>query len=536
MLLAAALILYAGRGLTFIYDEWSVILERRDWNADAFLLPHNEHLILVTVAIFKVLFVGVGLDDYWVYRAVGIGFHLACVALLFQVASRRVSQFAAAAVCLPLLFMGSAYEVLLAPMQIHVLASVAAGLGMLVMLDRCDRRGDFLAALLLAASIATSTFGLPFAVAFAVESMLPRPRLRRVVLVLIPLAVYGVWYAKYGSAAVVGGGALTENLRGVPAFALEAAAGTLGELAGGPATIGWLLLVLCVFFGFPTRWRSVSVRFVSLLLTALAYWSLIGVGRAHLQAPTASRYLYVGALLVLLMLVERMRGIDVRRATSVAIAGAVGISVAGNLVDLFRAGRFLRDTSSYVAAELGALELAGPSVAASFRPDPIRAPPVYSASYFDAVAELGSPADEPEELAARPEPVRRASDDVLIEALDISPRRSARRLPGSTPPRVERASQVPVEIEASCARFAVPGPGRAIELEISTPRIAVTAPDARVAMSLRRFADGFSGRVATLRGRNLVVGLPLGGYSGRWHVRFEAVERGRVDVCGAGPP
>lgn len=536
MLVAGVTIFYAGRGLTFFYDEWSLILERREWNADAFLRPHNEHLVLVTVAIFKVLFISAGLDDYWAYRGVGIGLHLACVALLFRVARRRIHEIAAATLCVPLLFLGSASEVLLWPMQFHVLVSVTAGLGMLLMLDRGDRVGDLLAGLLLGVSIAASTFGLPFAVAFLVESVLPRPRARRLLLAVTPLVAYAVWYALYAPSAVQGGGKLSENLTAAPGFVVEAAAGTLGALAGADGTIGWLLLALAVLLGVPTRRRGVSVRFVSLFLTVLAYWGLIAVGRAHFQTPTASRYLYVGGLLVILLVVERMRGIRTGRGAFVVIAAVAAVSAVGNLDDLFRAGRFLQSTSSYVSAELGALELAGTPGPPLFRPDPIRAPQVQAAAYLSAVAELGSPADTPDEIAAKPEPVRRAADDVLIEALDISPRRSARRLPGSTPPRVERASGVPVEVEATCARFAVPGPGRPIELEISTPRIAVTAPDAQVAMSLRRFADGFSERVATLRGRNLVVALPSGGYPKRWHVRFEALEQGRLDVCGAGPP
>ena len=77
---AAALILVKGRGLIFFYDEWAWVMRRRGWSVGTFLEPHNEHLSLVPVTIFKVLFVTVGLSHYWVYRLVGVAFHIALVA------------------------------------------------------------------------------------------------------------------------------------------------------------------------------------------------------------------------------------------------------------------------------------------------------------------------------------------------------------------------------------------------------------------------------------------------------------------------
>ena len=68
MVVASAVILAKGRGLTFSYDEWDWIVGRIPWRTDVLLTPHNGHLSLVPLLIFKVLFVTVGLKAYWVYR------------------------------------------------------------------------------------------------------------------------------------------------------------------------------------------------------------------------------------------------------------------------------------------------------------------------------------------------------------------------------------------------------------------------------------------------------------------------------------
>ena len=44
------------RGTTLWVDEWQWALHRRGNDLDAFLQPHNDHLSLVPVAVYRVLF------------------------------------------------------------------------------------------------------------------------------------------------------------------------------------------------------------------------------------------------------------------------------------------------------------------------------------------------------------------------------------------------------------------------------------------------------------------------------------------------
>src|SRR5205807_840348 len=83
LLESGALIAYETRGTTFWADEWLWILLRRGSSVATFLNPHNEHLSLVPIVIYKLLFATVGLHSYWPYRAVAIAAQLGCVTLVF---------------------------------------------------------------------------------------------------------------------------------------------------------------------------------------------------------------------------------------------------------------------------------------------------------------------------------------------------------------------------------------------------------------------------------------------------------------------
>ena len=95
LLATGAFLLRETRGTTFWFDEWQWVLDRRGDDLSAFLAPHNGHLTLVPVALYKLLFATAGLENYTPYRVMVVAAHLGCVALLFAYARRRVGDPAA---------------------------------------------------------------------------------------------------------------------------------------------------------------------------------------------------------------------------------------------------------------------------------------------------------------------------------------------------------------------------------------------------------------------------------------------------------
>ena len=120
-------------------------MNRQDFDSDALFGPHNEHMVLVPVLIFKALWAATGLGGYWAFRLLVVLLHLACVVLVYAVARRRLGPWLALAPALVLLFLGTAWEIVLWPFEIQFLIPAAAGLGVLLLLEREDLRGDLIA-------------------------------------------------------------------------------------------------------------------------------------------------------------------------------------------------------------------------------------------------------------------------------------------------------------------------------------------------------------------------------------------------------
>ena len=118
-------------------------------------------------------------------------------------------------------------------------------------------------------------------------------------------------------------------------------------------------------------------------------------------------------MLIVLLVAELVRGRTVTKRVLAVLAVVVVASGVSNFAKLREGLLYLQDFSSHVAAELGALEVAGDDVDPAYRPDPTRAPPVSAEPYFDAVEDHGSPADSPEEIRRRPEAIRQEADTVL---------------------------------------------------------------------------------------------------------------------------
>jgi hypothetical protein len=494
-----------GLGLTFNYDEWNWVMNRRGWSAATLLNPHNEHLSLIPVLVFKLLFVTVGIDAYWPYRIAVIIAHLICVALVFVLARRRVGDAFALALAAMILFLGSAWQDLLWPFQVGYLGSVAFGLGMLLALDRRDRTGDILACILLALAIASSSVGLPFAGAALVEVVLRRPgawtsseRWRQTWIVGIPIGLYAIWFAIYGNPNATPGnahgfGLVRENGPQIPSFASDMAASAFSGLFGLAIDWGRPLVIAAIAIAiWRSVRRSVTVRAFTLLAALLLFWALTALLRAQLNAPGDSRYIYPGAVLIVLLAAEFFRGSRSTVRAAVVAALVVLFAAVANYGPLKAGSAQFQDWSSYVRPELGALEIAGPTAPPTLAPDPVRAPDITAAKYFPAVRELGSPADTPAEMRARPEPQREAADGVLIAGLQA----------GLRPTRALVSSRAVLPLESS-AGVAATRAGGCVSLRATAPGASaiITLPKRGVVLAntgtgnaevrIRSFGDNF---------------------------------------------
>lgn len=533
MLVDVALLLYLSRHVTFYLDEWRIVTQRRDWHVDTFLDPHNEHLFLIPVAVFKLLMVTVGLGHHWAFELPLFFLHLLSVLLVYLLARRRLGEWPALAASALILFLGSAWEDLLLPIQVSFLGSVAAGLAMLLVLDHPSTRlRDCAASLLLVLSIASSTLGLSFAAAALVE-VLGRPNVRRRLwLVGIPLALYAVWFIAYGPRRLQQNGSLQTNIPAVPKYVAEAVAGALGAVSGLGLDWGRVmaLVALVVVARHFLRVEQAPLRLVSVLVAGLSFWLLSGLARAHLNDPAAVRYLYPGGVFVVLGGVELVPSRGLGRRGAVIVAASVAFAVVANM-NALRSGRdTLEEFSDTVLAQLAALEVAN-RVRPDFTPAPDLAPSLRAGSYFDTVRDLGSPIDVRRDLLQQSNTHRREADSVLVRALELKARVGGSVDRVAQPPSVDEVHSGRADRGGTCIRFKPTG--RAAALDVTSHGAALlvrTSGGNGAEISLRRFADEFGSPAIRVRpDATELIALPRTGPAIPWRVRLST--RRPLRVC-----
>lgn len=505
---SACLLLYLGSKLTFLLDDWEFLLYRRDFDLDAILKPHGEHIVVLPVLIYKALLATVGMGSALPFRVVSTALFLLSAALLFAYLRRRVGQWPALAATAVVLFLGAAWEDLLWPFQIGYFGCMAAGLGALLALEAEERRGEALACVLLVLAVLFSSLGLSFAIAAGVHVLLGAERRRRLYVFLVPLAVYALWWLGWGHTAETAFG-LT-NVAKTPLYVLNGFAASIASALGlanhgitGNHRLDWgraigVGLIFLTFWRLYRLQRTPHWFWVALALGG-SFWIFAGFNQMAGRDPDASRYQYLGVVFLFMVGAELLRAElerGLRLGPKVLALGALvlAFSLASNIESLVSAWHnTYHPISQLEKADLGALEIAEATVEPGFLLSEDVADTgfvnVDAGSYLSARDAYGSPAYDEAEIAAAPEFARYAADKVLFGAL----RMELEPLPGSAAPaRAPLASPKPGEAIVVPGRgcVGVPSDGSVSPL-LSLPRtgVLVRAGDEPIGrFDLQRFA------------------------------------------------
>jgi hypothetical protein len=502
----AVFMFHLARGLTFNLDEWIVVTERRGPGAPSLLEPHNEHLSVLLLSVFLGLLRLGGLDDQPLMMVPLVALQVALAALLFVVARRRVGAGVALGVAALAMVCGLAYENFLIPGQAGQMASIVAGVAAFATLDRQpDRRTNLLLAGLVTVALASSGMGIPVLAGVAFELLLTPAGRRRLWVAAVPFGLYLLWYVGYGTNR-----AALDQLALSALWAWTAAGHAAGALIGRRQIEPGrdLLIVLLVVLAY-RAWRvqpAARVRMAALATVLVTFYGLTAISRHDIAPPSSSRYLTVGLVFLLLLLVESARGLQIRAWAPWAVLLVAVVALSKDDKVAFREGRavFL-ERSQEMRGSLAALDLLGRDrVDPHLEVAPRAAPFLLAGPWFDALDGLrGDPAYTPAGLSRAPAVARAFADDTLIRAggLALGPARGRSATcrppwPGDSGPvpaagvRVEAAPHAPLTLRAR--RFGsgwvmvgvlpVP-PGRAVELHPlrdASPRgYELRAPGAR---------------------------------------------------------
>jgi hypothetical protein len=489
---------------TFNADELAFFSDDRGFEVENLLTPHNGHLMALTRVIYAASFSTFGVD-YTPLRLLGFVSGIVTAMLLFALIKHRIGPAAAATLSLVVLF--TAPDVTLFPVGMHILQAVAAGLGAFLALERRRIGWDVAACALLTLAVLTFSTGVAFVAGAAVWVLLGEDRWRRAWVFLVPAALYGGWWL-WAQQFEEGLGVTALNALLAPNYAAESSAAALASLAGldydftgagsgGPVVAEWgrpLAVVAGIALVLRALRIGASRSLLGFLAIAAALWLAGALAFGPLREPTAGRYVYAVAVVVVLVGAEAVRGVRVSRAALVAMILVALASLSTSLVQLRDAGARFRFISDRVRAELAILELEADYLDPRFEGG--LGLPITAEGYLRSVERYGSFAYSIADVQAQSGEVRAAADELLAQI---------------AAPRLERVRGEPRL--AGCRELRA-APGRPLMFEVPRQGV-VLRPDQPTSLALRRFAATFEIGPFELPANEFTALRPLADDAGR---------------------
>lgn len=413
---AAVIVLWAGHHFDFWYDDWSVILYRRSGGVDAFLAPHNGHLLLTTHVLYRALFAVVGIRHYWPYQAMVLATHLIVAFLIHRYARRRVPALVALAAAAIAVLLAQAWQVLLWPIGVNLTLPMISLFGVLLLRDAGSRHRDVGTAVLIGMALASSALGIAVTAGIVVDMAMSRERLRRWWSVAVPVALYAVWFVAArphmlppadlrsipgadpnGDIGLVG--LDLANITSIPSGILQLArAATVGLFGVAAGTQAWIAGAMAIVLGAAILVRRPpSRRLVVFGTVAVVYWVSIVLARAQLgelESPNSNRYVYAGALCLLALLVEAFDGARLSARSSTVVVAVALVVLRADSVALSEFRSASEDAFGCMHARQAAVLGDRAHIDPLAKVDPTQMPDVRAGAFLRAVDDLGTPSGD----------------------------------------------------------------------------------------------------------------------------------------------
>ncbi|MGB0121673.1 MAG: hypothetical protein WBP55_12055 [Solirubrobacterales bacterium] len=535
MVASAALLIHYRSGLNFMLDDWAFVVYREDGGIGDFLDPHNEHISILPVAIYKLFLSVFGMGSAMPLQVFSVLIFLLSVFALYLYLRPLVGEPAAVIGCAVILFFGSAFEDLLWAFQIGFSLSVAGGIGALIMLRRQDAFGDRIACLLLTVSIISTSLGIPFAVGAAVCLLLQRNDLwRRLYVVAVPILIYGLWYLGWGHTAE--SSLSIQNVGHAPGYIARSFALTVSELTGISKLIvddgafhNTALGVLCGLIGMAAiaygvlRQGRIPRPLLVAAAIALTFWGLAALNLAPGRGFQASRYQFPNAVFVLMILAGTYEGYRPKARMLAALGLIALVAIAAN-IEALRNGYndLFKPLADKGIAGMTAVDIARNTVSPGLEvgisaDDSAR---ITAGAYLEAEKKYGSLTWSESEIEQASPAARERVDQILVSALPVlsTPIESFRGT-GLT-----RYSCQTVTAGTAGSEQAIPLPDRTFSFR----------PQESAFLAFGRYGDGAStGAAFAEAGVKTLVNVPADDSDEPWRIGF--LGEGKVRVCPVKP-
>lgn len=527
IVVSTLLLLYLARGLTPLVDVWGYLYAYRSWSPETLLTPHNGHLMVLSILLYKGMFATFGLESQVPYQLVNLAFSAAVAALLFALIRASIGDLLALPAAVLLLFYGAGADVILPTFAYPNLFGLATGLATLLVLRRGDLKGDVAACFLLTVSIAAYSLGIVFA-AGVIAALALRPRgerLRRWWVVAIPLVAYAawaIWATKFHQQHLY-----VHNLKIIGSALVDQASAVMAGLSGlyttpngplpnenlipirttwGPVLVGALAVLVYWRLRRPPRPSNNAIVAIVVLLV---YFFLVGISLNEFRNTFDTRFVYVGSVFMLFAVAELLAPYRPTRGALVAIGVAFVFSMCANVAELGDVAQSFRAQSSAIRAKLAAVELAGPAADDSVAvEDPPGAANFSVEQFHELDADFGLPAYSREELEDSAPGARQIADEELVRVLAIAPEpvQSVAPSPGAPPLEVMvQEGQPPARPRGRCFLIVARGGAKTNALiPLESGGVAYTSP-ASVETALGNFGDLTSALLPESTGANRIL-------------------------------
>jgi hypothetical protein len=554
MVVAAVLLAYWSRGQWFGPDDLGYATRLGSEPLGHALLhpPSNKYLIAVPLLVYDGMFRTFGIDTYVPERIAGIMLVLTCAGLLFMLLRRRLGDAYAIPPVLLVLFFGAGAEVVVTPTRLPSQFALAAGLGMMLALERRNLRSDLAAMVLLAVSLASHPIGISFAAAGAVMILLrSRDGWRSLWAVAAPAALFAAWWLFLRPPTTP---TIPNRASDVFPFvrqswaALTAAVSGLFGVLDEPAfhqPLAWIAagaLLALIAFGIAFGWRRLPPIFWAALVGLVVMMATTRLSPGgFLRVADEPRYIYPEAFFLLIALGALAAALRLPTWAMLVGSAVLLASLWPNIDRLHDESVHVRETSVNYRARWSAIEIAGPHARPGFRPDLVSPT---AGEYLAAVHAFGDGGFSAPDLATRPLGARYEADTVMVRALGLQLTPTDRKPPdGGPPPRLESPPGSAAATGPGCLTTAsakpqtgAPGP---IDLILPTGGVWIgPGPLGGSDLNIGRFADRPSIPISAPAGRGAAeLEIPPDGVATPWGIRIGSPQP--ITVCGltskAGP-
>ena len=293
---AGIFLVYEASKLWFYFDEWDFLAYRgmRLGNHGLFY-SHNAEWVTIPIIIWRGLFNLVGVRDYWLYALPMIALHLAVVSLLWRLMLRHdVEPWTATLLAATFAVLGVGAFNLTFAFQVAFVGSVFFGL---LAVEAIERNRLWLPTLWCICTLMCSDIGVPMVAACGLVALARRrPRLA-VSVVVLPAAIFVIWYEAVGRLGANGGTDISKlSVGGLLSYIWTGLTASAAGFFDAPTFVGVVLVI--VLAGAAVMRRNVPA---ALAVATVVLYAFIGLGRITwgVSEATSSRYSYVAVALFL---------------------------------------------------------------------------------------------------------------------------------------------------------------------------------------------------------------------------------------------